>query len=455
MAVADASALVRGGGGLRVLEDRPRLHAAVLASLAQWAHRFSPVVSIDPPDGLLLDVGGCDRVFGGEERLVRRLVRGARRLGFTARTGLSSTFAASWALARGGGATHPIVRGGMEREAIAPLEVGLLRLDAEVVAKLASIGVERIGDLMALPRSAIPVRFGGEVLLRIDQALGCAIEPITEVRPRAPVEVARVFDGPTTQMEAIEGTVRELLVEIESLLLAKESGAREMVCVLVRADLEPVRLELVLSRPARDHGHLWSLIRPRLERLHLGYGVEEITLTATWVAPITHRQGECFEEVAISNQEAARRSAELIDTLTNRLGVDRVLRPALAQSHIPERAFVLAAACSRPSGRAAVDGASLPARPSLVFAMPSVAQVMSITPDGPVIGLRWRGEELGVLRCIGPERIGPEWWEAHRGTATHTGRTRDYFIVEDDGGRWLWLYREIESGWWFVQGIWS
>ena len=33
--------------------------------------------------------------------------------------------------------------------------------------------------------------------------------------------------------------------------------------------------------------------------------------------------------------------------------------------------------------------------------------------------------------------------------------TRDYFKVQDERGRWLWIYRVLESGDWFIHGLWA
>ena len=37
-----------------------------LERLALWAVRFTPIVAVDPPDGLVLDVTGCTELLGGE-----------------------------------------------------------------------------------------------------------------------------------------------------------------------------------------------------------------------------------------------------------------------------------------------------------------------------------------------------------------------------------------------------
>ena len=59
----------------------------------------------------------------------------------------------------------------------------------------------------------------------------------------------------------------------------------------------------------------------------------------------------------------------------------------------------------------------------------------------------------GVARTQGPERIAGEWWR------DGAGRTRDYYLVEDEAGRRFWLYREGLYGRetaaprWFVHGL--
>ena len=39
---------------------------AVLEAVADWCDRYTPLVGLDAPDGLLLDISGCAHLFGGE-----------------------------------------------------------------------------------------------------------------------------------------------------------------------------------------------------------------------------------------------------------------------------------------------------------------------------------------------------------------------------------------------------
>jgi len=93
-------------------------------------------------------------------------------------------------------------------------------------------------------------------------------------------------------------------------------------------------------------------------------------------------------------------------------------------------------------------------RPIRLFDHPEEVRVLYAVPEGPPAQFIWRRQTYRVARYAGPERIAPEWWKDSRGT-----RLRDYFKVEDQTGRRVWLFREglHEDGRggdprWFVHG---
>jgi protein ImuB len=433
--------------------------SAVRRGLVIWAQRFSPIVAPDGADGLILDVTGCGPVFGGEAALVERASREFGGLGLRARVAIGPSVGAAWALARFGPDRAMVHEGGVG-EAIAGMPLAALRVSAAVVEGLAEVGVERVGQAMGLPRAALPARFGGELLLRIDQALGRAMEPIEGVRAEAVARAVRDFEGPTTHWEAIHLCVRELMVELAAELRSRARGARLLRLTLSRSDLGPVGLDLALSVPTREVGHWWALVRPRLERLNLGYGVERVELASPWTGRVPVEQARAWEEGCGGGPGDARALGELIDTLANRLGAGRVCGLRGVDSHVPERQWAAQAWGSVPGhggaggagGRAGLGGEGARGeagwRPTRLPEEPEAARVVCLTPDGPVLAVHWRGEDLVPTACIGPERIEPEWWRS-------TGGSRDYFRVCDQRGRWLWLVRENALGRWAVQGWWA
>ena len=86
MALADARAMYPK---IAVADADEAADRALLEAVADWCDRYTPLVGLDPPDGLLLDITGCAHLFGGEAALARDLVRrlGARGLSGARRGG--------------------------------------------------------------------------------------------------------------------------------------------------------------------------------------------------------------------------------------------------------------------------------------------------------------------------------------------------------------------------------
>jgi len=474
MDLSHARSLLPAGAIVHVEPHRPDREGAALHALACWAaRRFSPAVAPDPPDGLLLDATGMKRLCRGEANLARAISRAARRLGFAARIAIAPTFACAWAVARFGGYGLSGIAPGACREALAELPVAALRPNPGVIDALAEVGVTTVGQVLDLPRASLPVRFGPEMLLRLDQALGQAAESIDPVRPAPPPRAEIGFDGPTDRWESVEAAAREALDRFAAELARRECGVRKLTLELARPDAPCERVEVTLSRPSRNVKHLWSLLRPRLERVDLGCGVEGVTLTASRTARLRHEQtghdklgggGEAAAAVAVAGAWG-----ELVDTLVGRLGAGQVVHIEPVESHLPERAFRERSVMEELPSRKIPAAVTLAGRPTRLYPRPEPADAVAITPDGPLISLGWRGRRWRVTACTGPERIAPEWWRwsADGSNDEHEPRRaprtriplpppdRDYFAAQLETGRWIWVCRQVGTGRWFVHGEWS
>src|SRR5690606_26864852 len=154
-------------------------------------------------------------------------------------------------------------------------------------------------------------------------------------------------------------------------------------------------------------------------------------ITAPRTARLRHEQAVASSldpDVAPGADEAI---GELVDTLVARLGSERVVRMLPVESHLPERAF-RAVPVMEEARRARTNVATVTPhdRPTLLLPRPEPAHVLALTPDGPVLSLRWRGEDRRVARCLGPERIGPEWWRWRTEGRGSSPPDRDYFAVQ-------------------------
>jgi protein ImuB len=398
---------------------------------------------------LLLDVTGEAHLFGGEALMLTELATRLGRMGFGARVAIAPTIGAAWGLARYGPHALSVVNEERITAALAPLPVAALRVGAELCAILRQVGIETVRHLLALPREKLLVRFGDELLMRMDQAFGRIGELIEPFRAAEPVKISRAFDGATTQLEAIFITVEELLGELCGTLLKKESGARGVRLELQRINMPPLMQELVLGRASRDARHLWKLLRPKVEKAHLGYGVEGVSLTAYWTALIKHQQVGAWETGADGHDEEYE---AFLDTLVNRWGEKRVLAALPVASHVPElaRQFQPVRTTAPPARADVSEAMVLLDRPSVLLEPPEPAEAVALQPDYPPARVVWRGK---VHRMVpgrqGAERIVTAWWEEQAAS------TRDYFKVQTETGLWIWVFRELETGRWFVHGLWA
>ncbi|MCC6427307.1 MAG: DNA polymerase Y family protein [Phycisphaerales bacterium] len=442
MTVAHARAL-RGRVSPTLIDHKPQDDLKGLYRLARWAERWSPVVHPDPPDGLLLDISGCEHLFGGERRMLAKLHKALGYLSLTARIAAASTIGTAWGAARFGPSARLLIDPGHEQAALSPLPVSALRLPWEVAEGLAEIGIHRVGELLALPRSAIPARYGTEVLARIDQALGQAPERVYRLPEH--IRFVAVIDLPdgTTHIESVLAASRDALDRLTRLLTDRGQGLRRLNAIYDRIDGGQAVLTIRVSRATRCGRHLWSLLRPRLERIQMGFGIDRITMAAHAIAPIAQRQAAFVETDSAGGSDEAT-FAQVLDTIANRIGQDRILTPTMMASHRPERAFVLTASGDPLPTPTSSNPPAL--RPSLMVDPPEPIRITALWPDGPVARLWLRGIEHPVTACIGPERISGEWWKGSE-------PLRDYFRIQIDGGRWLWVFRTC--GDWHLHGEWA
>lgn len=453
MTIAHARALL-SSVTVHDLEHTPLRDAEALRALARWTIRFAPVVAPDDPDGLFLDIGGCGHLFGGERRHVELIAAAISRWGLTARLAVAPTFGCARAVSRYANEAMSFIPEGGVCGALSPLPVRVLAVEDKVLRALDDVGVERIAHLLAIPRDELAARFGAALLHRLDQATGATPELIHPVASVRHFEVSRDFEAPIEQWTIIEAATRKLLAELLAQARALERGILLLNVGLRRVDLPPETLSLRLTYPTRDEKHLWTLLRPRLERAHMGFGVEAVALRAERMARLLPEQTAFLPDSGSDTAACARALGALVDQLTDRLGDGAVRRARLVESYVPEEAAVYGSvdesALKRP-GRLGLDSPTRYSahRPVQLFEKPEPARVISLVPDGPLAWIEWRGVRADIVSSAGPERITLPWWTGGAAAA------RDYYEVDDQVGRRLWVFRSPDGGSWYVHGQWA
>jgi protein ImuB len=445
LALAEAQARVPD---LFVEAADPATDAAALERLAAWAlRRYSPIVALDPPDGLFIDITSAAHLFGGEPALLDDLLRRFTAAHIHARAALADTIGAAHALARFAQAPLTIAAPGKTEAALAKLPIAALRLDPELADRLRRLGFETIGGLAAIPRAPLRLRFGEEPLRRLDQAFGRLAEPLQPYFQPELIHVRRAFAEPISAPETLARYTGKLVASLCRALEQKGLGARRLDLLFHRVDKVVQAIRAGLARPTRDATRLTWLLTDRLESIEPGLGIEEMRLAASLAEPLAPSQCD------ISGPNAKADLADLVDRLANRTGVTKLYRAAPAESDLPERSVRRLAPLAPPAG--ALWPKHWP-RPSRLLSPPEPIDALALLPDRPPAQFTWRGVCRRVKRADGPERVFGEWWRREEETAA----VRDYFLVEDESGERFWLFRsgdgeDLATGnlRWYLHGV--
>ena len=442
MAMAHAQAMVPG---LHVADADPAGDEAARARLAAWCLRLSPLTAPDT-DGLWIDATGCNHLHGGEAAMLEAVLARLAEDGVAARAAIADTPGAAHALARHAPNTVTIAPPGGTAAVIAPLPVASLRLEDNAVTTLRRLGLDTVGALLALPRAPFARRFGAAVLTRLDQAMGRMAEPITPVIPPGTPEARLAFVEPLLTAESFCAVISRLTQRIARTLEQTGQGARHLDLVFERVDGTVQALRIGTARPTRDARHLARLLEEQVEKVDPGLGVDAMRLVVPFAEPLA------FTQIANLAAEPEADMAALVDRLSNRLGADRVWRAAPVESDVPERSV------QRVSAVSPADKLGWPKwpRPTRLLHPPQPVDTVSALPDQPPAAFTWRRHRHRIRRADGPERITGEWWRRDAEALA----VRDYWQVEDEGGRRFWLYRRgdgQDAGTgdlrWFVHGV--
>jgi len=495
MPLAEATALA-----MRAEDSQPQaelhLEAAdswgdrrALEALADDCLRFAPTVGIEEsaePDSLLLDVTGIGPLCGGEATLARQIVADFHTRRLTVRVAIADTPGTAWAMTHfaplewAAGETGDIegnapailtalaepllLPAGESAPALASLPPAALRLPGETCLLLTELGIRQIEQLAALRRETLLARFGPLVLLRFDQALGTAAEAIVArvVPPERTFEW--LLEHPTGRHEMIEWVVEQLVARICAALARERRGVLRLACRFVPERGTAVEFVVGLYRPSASERHVGELVRLKLETLRFREPLTAVRCEVLALGMLEFQQRDFLagDETSCDDPQAL---ATLVDRLSNRLGAQAVTRPWLLAGAQPEftcqyrpvASLRQKRARSGEPARGKQKAAKLAAprreppttqpgdRPLWLEPESLALAVVSVVPDGPPLMFRLHGGEHRIARTWGPERIETGWWRSRC-------VRRDYYQVETREGLRYWLFREISTGRWFLQG---
>jgi len=383
-----------------------------LKLLAETLYRFSAQVSLEPPDGLVLEIGGSLELFGDAASLTQQACTLCEELGHEVRWQLASTPLAALAMARAG----------VKRLEDVPISCAQIPTAAKNIERLANMGMHTLLPLLHLPATELGQRFGPDMVDFLDRLTGRAPDPkcFIELSPQFN-QVLHLLE-PIQDKDALLFPMQRLLSELSHWLVGRQLGAEQLVWSFsTHTEEERVVLPLRFARAQQSKGAFLNIVRLRLEQVVLPGDILNIRLEAARLSPWLGGSQNLFRLLPgqTSPDEVLSDSSELIDQLRARLGSRACSGITAHDQHAPESAW----ASIQPREQAAHRIAALPDPPRPLWLF-----------DPPHLTSR---EHLTLLK--GPERIQTAWWQ----------RTiwRDYYVASLGNGAKCWAFVDTRNQW--------
>ncbi|RIX46043.1 MAG: DNA polymerase Y family protein [Rhodocyclales bacterium GT-UBC] len=438
--------------GLAVFERDTQLECRALESLACWAGRFTPTVSVSEPATLLLEIAGCQRLFGGLEAIVDVVQAGCAAQSYSIGWAVAPTpLAAEWLARAGAGQVLRDIP--QMRQALAGLSCAVPDWGRDAQARLDAFGLSRLGDLRALPSAGLRQRIGPLALDALLRAWGEMPDPRRNFV--FPEQFAQKLELPARieQAEALVFAGQRLFSAFAGWLQGRQLLVRVCRLQLTHDDASQTDLPLRFAEPAADEGRFVRLLREHLGRLLLRAPVEAIALLADELQPSSGTTASLFEQPRQGEGTLVcleRLQARLGGAAVQVLGAKADYRPECASSGHAPNAMVSA---GDPSLTGLPGGAQRP-----LWLLP-VPQALIERHGCPY----WHGALKLLSRG---ERLESGWWDEGEaalsgGDAVSDNKTgkpagigdvrRDYFVARNPLGQWAWVFRDAEG--WFLHGL--
>ena len=475
----------------RVVEQEESAQAVLL----ECAFDFSPHVESTRPGTVIADLTGAGRLLGSEQEIAKQLSAHAAESGFTANIAMAANADTALHAARGFAGTSVIAEG-LEALRLASLPVEVLEPSPEMLDTLDSWGIRNFKALAALPSIPLTQRMGQQGLHLQRLARGEVRRELVPAEPPPRFQESLELEESVDLLEPLGFLLNHLLAELMSRLQAR-SLATDHVTVDLELEVhtdrqvhvdEPAlalcsgpefrkdraapavakggavnalhQRALKLPVPTQDTKVLLKLLQLDLAAHPPPAPVKKI-MVEVFPARLRLTQAGLFQPLAPEPAKLEITLARLRATVGEHDEAERarVGFPLVMDSHRPDSFQVLASSAEETGAKkkeAHRDRdicACLPA-PRLVlrwFRPPLAARVecgASASGNTTPTAVIFSGIKAKVLQACGPWLSSGSWWD-------QTGRwQREEWDVDLAGVSGLYrLFRDCETGQWFVEGM--
>ena len=405
------------------LETEQRDHSAeqaCLTDLADGAVQYSSMVSLEP-QALLLEIGASLKLFGGLQALCARVEGDLRQQPYQVDIAVAPSPQAALLLARCG-MKACITESAALRAVLGKLPLAVLPVSEEQTSLLGKMGLRELRDLWRLPREGVIKRLGLEFIDYLDRLL-CDKPEFRLFHKSAPnFSASWSFPQETDSMTFILYGIEQLLPRLVNFMRLRELALNRLQLIFYHPDKETSRLELGTRQLCRDETHLSALIRERFNQQKLPAPVLELALLASEFHPAVINNQALFAP----GGEQSTAWQEVLDQLQTRLGEEAVCHLQLRDERRPEYAWAYGLTH---------------------HAEPKTHRPLKKRP----LWLLSQPQRLGrtlkdITLTSEKERIEGGWWDGF-------DIWRDYYRARGHNGRRLWLFRNLQDGEWYLQGL--
>lgn len=363
----------------------------------------------------------------------------------TPRAGVAATPIAAEVAARLGPEPLTEVPPGADREFLAPHRVAVLGPDDDLRRLLEGSGIERCGELAALDRAAVEVRFGsrGVALWRLARAddRRRLFQPVPRPLPHASLAWT---DYALRDPERLLFVINDLAGSVCAALRERGEGARGFTLVFALANGARAEQPFRPARAGADRRAWLRLARRALERLEFPDGIVGVELRVDAVAPLESVQGDLLDRGFGTARVAEEAVARAIDQ-----GAPLV-RPEVSRHPLPRRRTRWleqppALVWARP--QLAPDESE----PSLALHLlpePEPVEVVAVDRRGCRAPVRYRGRDgwHDLVTASGPDCLsGDHWGDAY---------ACELFCCVRADGEIVLLGRDLRRDAWHLEGLW-
>ena len=422
---------------LEYFERSPEQEQQRLADLAQALYRYSSMVSLEPPDCIVLEIGASRQLWGNAATITQHALNLCADMNHLAVGRQAATPQAAIALAR----AQTTRLYSVPLHVLELLNQGFSQRNLE---RLSNMGIYTLGQLIQLPRAGLGKRFGQCLTQYLGRLQGQLPDPRQGIRPAAHfLRQQHLFKPISNKAVLLRGPMPYLAKQLEHWLIAHQQG-----CIGLNWTFAPFKGQAVtlpmrfgggrFGRGKQQHQDMLKLSALQLENSDLPKEVLTIGLEMTLGQPWLGHNQDLFGSTA-SHTMAAN---ELVDELSARLGADACYGIRSKSQHSPEQAW---------QGVTGLSASISASGPSAHTASSSDPAATSYRSAGLIQGERplWlfqqpqRIASAELILLQGPERlIDPTAGFGHRNSAPCQ---RDYYIARHAQGALCWVYTESPS----------